>query len=148
MGTGSSWKRPIATWSVSTRAPAKSAGRYPIADLKLDYTSTVAPVIIGNHVIAGIGGDHLDNPGFIQSRDPETGALQWKWYTTPRKGEPGMDTWPDEYAAAHGTGQTWMPGTYDPELNLYYRRHGQSESGHGASRAARATTCIPAPSLR
>ena len=31
-----------------------------------------------------------------------------------------MDTWPDEYAAAHGTGQTWMPGTYDPELNLYY----------------------------
>src|SRR5882672_5998821 len=39
-----------------------------IANPKLDYTSTVAPVVIGNHVIAGIGGDHLDNPGFIQSR--------------------------------------------------------------------------------
>jgi alcohol dehydrogenase (cytochrome c) len=90
-----------------------------IADPKLDYTSTVAPVIVGNHVIAGIGGDHMDNPGFVQSRDPETGALQWKWWTTPRKGEPGMDTWPDEYASAHGTGQAWMPGTYDPELNLY-----------------------------
>jgi len=90
-----------------------------IADPKLDYTSTVSPVIIGNHVLVGIGGDHLDNPGFLESRDPENGALQWKWWTTPRKGEPGIETWPNEYAAAHGTGETWMPGTYDPELNLY-----------------------------
>ena len=97
----------------------KERWKVSIADPKLDYTSTVAPVIVGNHVITGIGGDHLDNPGFIQSRDPETGALQWKWWTTPRKGDPGMDTWPDEYAAAHGTGQPWMPGTYDPDLNLY-----------------------------
>jgi alcohol dehydrogenase (cytochrome c) len=67
----------------------------------------------------GIGGDHLDNPGFLESRDPETGALQWKWWTTPRKGEPGIETWPDEHAAAHGTGMAWIPGTYDPELNLY-----------------------------
>ncbi len=98
----------------------KERWKVEIADPKLDYTSTVAPVIIGNHVILGIGGDHLDNPGFIQSRDPETGALQWKLFTTPRKGEPGIETWPDEYASAHGTGQPWMPGTYDPELNLYY----------------------------
>ncbi len=98
----------------------KERWKVQIADPKLDYTSTVAPVIIGNHVVLGIGGDHMDNPGFIEARDPETGALQWKTNTTPRKGEPGIDTWPDEYAAAHGTGQTWMPGTYDPELNLYY----------------------------
>jgi alcohol dehydrogenase (cytochrome c) len=91
-----------------------------MVDPKLDYTSTVAPVIIGNHVVLGIGGDHMDNPGFIESRDPETGALQWKMNTTPRKGEPGIETWPDDYAAAHGTGQAWIPGTYDPELNLYY----------------------------
>ena len=45
---------------------------------------------------------------------------QWKTNTTPRKGEPGIETWPDEYAAAHATGQTWIPGSYDPELNLYY----------------------------
>lgn len=98
----------------------KERWKVEIADPKLDYTSTVAPVIIGNHVVLGIGGDHIDNPGFVQSRDPETGALQWKWYTTPRKGEPGIETWPDEYAAAHGTGQAWIPGSYDPELNLYY----------------------------
>jgi alcohol dehydrogenase (cytochrome c) len=97
----------------------KERWKVSIANPKLDYTSTVAPVVIGNHVIAGIGGDHLDNPGFIQSRSPEDGSLQWKWWTTPRKGEPGIETWPDEYSAAHGTGQPWIPGTYDPELNLY-----------------------------
>jgi len=90
-----------------------------LANPKLDYTSTVAPVVVGNHIIVGIGGDHLDNPGFVESHDPETGALQWKWWTTPRKGEPGIETWPDEHAAAHGTGMAWIPGTYDPELNLY-----------------------------
>jgi alcohol dehydrogenase (cytochrome c) len=97
----------------------KDRWKVEIADPKLDYTSTVAPVVVGNHIIIGIGGDHLDNPGFLQARDPETGALQWKWNTTPRKGEPGIETWPDEYAAAHGTGQPWMPGTYDVEQNLY-----------------------------
>jgi acido-empty-quinoprotein group A len=101
-------------------ATGKLRWKVEIADPKLDYTSTVAPIVVGNHILVGIGGDHLDNPGFIESRDPETGALQWKWFTTPRKGEPGIETWPDEYASAHGTGQTWIPGTYDPQLNLYY----------------------------
>ncbi len=100
-------------------ATGKERWKVRLTDPKLDYTSTVAPVIIGNHVIAGIGGDHLDNPGFVQSHDPETGELQWKWWTTPRAGEPGIETWPSEFAAAHGTGQAWIPGTYDPELNLY-----------------------------
>jgi len=97
----------------------KERWKVQIANPKLDYTSTAAPIVIGNHIVTGIGGDHLDNPGFLESHDPETGALQWKWFTTPRKGEPGIETWPDEYASAHGTGQTWIPGSYDPELNLY-----------------------------
>ena len=62
-------------------ATGKERWKVRLADPKLDYTSTVAPVIIGNHVIAGIGGDHLDNPGFVQSFDPENGKLQWKWWT-------------------------------------------------------------------
>ena len=59
-------------------------------------------------------------PGYLESRDPETGELQWRWNTTPRKGEPGSETWPNKDAMEHGGGMTWMPGTYDPELNLYY----------------------------
>jgi len=97
----------------------KERWKVQLADPKLDYTSTAAPIVVGNHILVGIGGDHIDNPGFLESRDPETGAVQWRFNTTPRKGEPGIETWPNEEAAIHGTGQTWIPGSYDPETKLY-----------------------------
>lgn len=92
----------------------------PVADPKQFYFSSAPPVIIGNHVIIGTGGDNLDIPGFLQSRDPETGDVQWTRNTTPGAGEPGIETWPDAYASTHGGGGPWIPGTYDPELNLYF----------------------------
>src|ERR1022692_2601483 len=73
-----------------------------IADFNQQYFSTMAPIVIGNHILVGTG-DDLDAPGFLQSRDPETGALQWKWYTVPqKKGDPGMETWGDLDTARHG----------------------------------------------
>src|SRR3990170_2149298 len=92
-----------------------------ICDLDLFYFGTSAPVVIKNHVIAGVSGDDLDIPGYIQAHDPVTGERQWRWYVVPqKKGEPGSDTWPSEEAAKHGGGMTWQPVTYDPELNLIY----------------------------
>jgi alcohol dehydrogenase (cytochrome c) len=90
-----------------------------IADLAQQYFSTPAPVVIGNHVIAGTGND-IDAPGFLSSFDPETGDLQWKHYTVPMNpGDPGLDTWSSLDRARHGGAQTWIPGAYDPETNLY-----------------------------
>ncbi len=81
-----------------------------IADASRGYWSTMAPLVVKNHVIAGVGGD-LDNlPGYLRSFDPETGATQWQWDVTPPAGTPN---------AATG-GMTWMTGTYDPDLNLLY----------------------------
>jgi alcohol dehydrogenase (cytochrome c) len=92
-----------------------------IADVKQEYFSTPAPIVVGNHVIVGTGGDSLDVPGFLEAHDPETGTTQWKWWSEPlKKGDPGSETWPDEYSMRHGGGMTWIPGTYDPELHLYY----------------------------
>ncbi len=98
----------------------KERWRVQIADVKLEYFSTMAPLVIRNHVIVGVGGDSLDNPGYLESRDAETGALQWRWNSEPKPGEPGSETWPDKDSMEHGGGMTWMPGTYDPELNLIY----------------------------
>jgi alcohol dehydrogenase (cytochrome c) len=90
-----------------------------IASFSEQYFSTTAPIIVGNHVIVGTGND-LDQPGFLQSYDPETGELQWKLYTVPMKpGDPGLDTWPSLDAARHGGAQPWLPGAYDPETKLY-----------------------------
>ena len=80
------------------------------ADTKLGYWSTMAPLVVGNHVIVGVGGD-LDNlPGLLTSLDVETGEKQWQWVSTPPAGTPNATT----------GGMTWITGTYDPELNLVY----------------------------
>ncbi len=95
--------------------------RQKICDLDLFYYGSVAPVIVKNMVIAGVSGDDLDFPGYVQAHDLATGEMQWKWYVVPQKmGEPGSETWPNEDAMKHGGGMTWQPVTYDPELNHIY----------------------------
>jgi len=92
-----------------------------LADEKLGYFATMAPLVIRDHIIVGVSGDVTDVPGFLESVDPETGKIQWKWNTTPGPGEPGSETWPkDSDASLHGGGMTWMTGTYDAALNLLY----------------------------
>lgn len=91
-----------------------------IAPFEHQYFSTAAPVIIGDHVLVGTGND-LDSPGFLQSFDPRDGTLQWKFYTVPMNpGDPGLESWASLDAARHGGAQAWLPGSYDPELGLYY----------------------------
>ena len=73
-------------------ATGKERWHKVIADFNQQYFSTMAPVVIDNHVIVGTGND-LDMPGFLQSFDPETGELQWKLYTLPlNRGDPALDT--------------------------------------------------------
>jgi alcohol dehydrogenase (cytochrome c) len=101
-------------------ATGKERWHKEIANVKREYFSTSAPVIIGRNVIVGVGGDSLDVPGYLESRNPESGEVVWRWYSTPRPGQPGAETWPNEYAMVGGGGMPWLPGTYDPDLNLYY----------------------------
>lgn len=90
-----------------------------IAPFALQYYSTTAPLVVGNHLLVGTGND-LDEPGFLQSVDLETGELQWKTYLVPmHAGDPGLDTWPSLDAASHGGAEPWLTGSYDPETHLY-----------------------------
>ncbi|NUQ30011.1 MAG: acido-empty-quinoprotein group A [Acidobacteriaceae bacterium] len=109
-------------WFISLDSgTGKERWRKKVADEKLQYFTTMAAVIVKNHIIIGVGGDAMDVRGYLESRNPETGELQWRWWSEPRKmGDPGSETWPTQAAMDHGGGMTWMPGTYDPELNLIY----------------------------
>jgi len=116
-----------------------------ICDMDQFYFATAAPVIVKNHVIAGVSGDSLDIPGYIESHDPETGALQWRWYVHPDPGDPEAKTWPSIEAMMHGGGMTWVPSTYDPELNLLYFGTGNPQpviAGNGREGANLYTECI------
>ena len=105
-----------------------------IADFTEQYFSTMAPIIVDNHVIAGTGND-LDMPGFLQSFDAVSGDLQWKLYTVPMNpGDPGLETWPSLDAARHGGAQPWLPGAYDPATRLYIFGTGNPTPAYTAGR--------------
>jgi alcohol dehydrogenase (cytochrome c) len=101
-----------------------------IASFEEQYFSTMAPIVVGDHLLVGTGND-LDSPGFLQSFDPETGELRWKFYTVPmNEDDPGIDTWPSLDAARHGGGQVWVPGAYDPDTNYYIFGTGNPTPGY------------------
>jgi alcohol dehydrogenase (cytochrome c) len=97
----------------------KEKWKKEISSFDQQYFSSVAPMVIGDHVLAGTAND-MDAPGFLQSFDPETGERQWIFYTVPMTADdPAVKTWASLDAARHGGGQPWIPGAYDPETHLY-----------------------------
>ena len=100
-----------------------------IADFNQQYFSTLAPIVVGNHVLVGTGND-IDSPGFLQSFDPETGELQWKFYTVPMNpGDPGLDTWPSLEAARHGGAPALASRRLRSRDEALHLRHRQSDAG-------------------
>jgi len=92
-----------------------------LADYKIGYSSTLAPLAIENKVIVGISGGEYPTRGFIDAYDPATGKRLWRFNTIPNPGEKGSETWPATAGLLErGGGTTWMTGTYDPELNMLY----------------------------
>ncbi len=92
-----------------------------LADYKIGYSATLAPLVIDGKVIVGISGGEYPTKGFLDAYDPATGQRIWRFDTIPSPGQPGSDTWPASASGLErGGGGTWMTGTYDPELNLLY----------------------------
>jgi alcohol dehydrogenase (cytochrome c) len=81
-----------------------------VADVDKGYWTSMAPLVVGNHVLVGTSGDFDNLVGYVRSIDPETGKTQWQWDATPPVGTAGATT----------GGNSWMTGTYDPDLNLLY----------------------------
>jgi alcohol dehydrogenase (cytochrome c) len=91
----------------------------PYAEGNKNYGATSAPLVVKDKVLVGTSGGDDGVRGFIDAFDADTGKLAWKLWTIPAPGEPGSESWPGEMYL-RGGGTTWMPGTYDPELNTIY----------------------------
>jgi alcohol dehydrogenase (cytochrome c) len=84
-----------------------------------NYGATSAPLVVKDKVIVGTSGGDDGVRGFVAAFDAETGKQAWRFWTIPGPGEPGSESWPGDLYL-RGGGTTWMPGTYDPELNTIY----------------------------
>jgi alcohol dehydrogenase (cytochrome c) len=91
----------------------------PYAEGNKNYGATSAPLIVKDKVLVGTSGGDDGVRGFLAAFDAETGKPAWRFWTIPGPGEFGSESWPGKMYL-RGGGTTWMPGTYDPELNIIY----------------------------
>ena len=89
------------------------------ADWNRNYGATSAPLVVKDKVLVGTSGGDDGVRGFVAAYDALTGKLAWRFWTIPGPGEFGSESWPGKLYL-HGGGTTWMPGTYDPQLNTIY----------------------------
>ncbi|HLY59227.1 MAG TPA: PQQ-dependent dehydrogenase, methanol/ethanol family [Terriglobia bacterium] len=107
---------------------------FEYADARKNYGATSAPLVVNDKLIVGTSGGDDAVRGFIAAFDPLTGKLIWRFWTIPGPGEFGNSSWPGKMYL-HGGGTTWMPGTFDPELNtLYWGTSNPSPDFDGAPR--------------
>ena len=90
-----------------------------VAEHTHGYSVSLAPLVVKDKVVIGVGGGEYGIRGFIAAYDAVTGKEAWRFNTIPAPGEPGSETWSGD-AWKTGGGSLWVTGTYDPSLNLTY----------------------------
>jgi alcohol dehydrogenase (cytochrome c) len=108
----------------------------PIADRAKGYANTAGPIVAHGVVVNGlVGCDRYGNDGcWISGYDPATGKRLWKFDTIARSGIKGAETWGALADNFRVGGETWIAGSYDPDLDLMYWGTAQAKPWMRASR--------------
>jgi len=109
-----------------------------IADHAKGYINSSGPIVTRGKIVQGLGGcDQYKKDGcFISAYDPDTGKRLWKFDTVAREDQPGGDTWGKLPDLLRAGGDTWITGSYDPELNLTYWGVAQAKPWMRATRGS------------
>ncbi len=99
-------------------------------------SATGGVMVMRGKVLSGMTGcdSYSLNNCYISAFDARTGAPAWKFHTTALEGQPGGDTWNGLPNLLRGGGDTWIAGTYDPDLNTTYWGTAQTKPWFRASR--------------
>lgn len=93
-----------------------------VADSSKGFSNSSGPIVADGKVILGLAGcaRYIPEDCFISAHDANTGELEWRFNTIAKANEPGGDTWGDLTNLFRAGGETWITGSYDPELKLTY----------------------------
>ncbi len=121
---------------------------------KNEHSTTSGPLAVNGKLIQGLSGCQTfgGEKCFISAYDAKTGKELWRFWTVALTGEPGGDTWGTLPDALRVGAETWITGSYDPDLNLTYWGTAQAKpwmrvsrgSGNGSTLYANSTLALNA----
>jgi alcohol dehydrogenase (cytochrome c) len=84
-----------------------------------------APLVIGDKVLISNSNGDLATRGYVAALKADTGDEVWRFWTVPKPGDPGSETWKCDEAGnpdcwKTGGGGMWQTGSYDPATNTTY----------------------------
>lgn len=130
----------MATYDAALIAIDARTGKLVWRTVKADYrdglTHTSGPIVANGVIVSGINGCErfVASGCFITGHDPETGEELWRTSTIALPGDPNSDSWGDLEPTHRAGGDTWIPGSYDAALNLFYIGTSQAKPWVAASR--------------
>jgi alcohol dehydrogenase (cytochrome c) len=103
-------------WDHAIDAPQPKGGRFGGGR----YELRSSPLVAGNKLILGVTASVTPGGAFIVALNLDNGTEAWRFHTLARPGEPGGDSWNGLPVNERSGGSVWIPGSYDPQLNLVY----------------------------
>ena len=112
-----------------------------IADAAKGFGNSSGPIVIRGKVVQGLNScdRYQQDRCFISAYDAETGTQLWKFHTVAYNGEKNDNTWGTLPDMLRKGGETWITGSYDPDLNLTYWGVAQPKPWVAASRGLKTT---------
>ncbi|MBI3050352.1 MAG: PQQ-binding-like beta-propeller repeat protein [Acidobacteria bacterium] len=108
----------------------------PLTARNKGFSNSSGPIVIRGKVIQGLTGcaRFQEDRCYISAYDAQTGKQIWKFHTIAHRGERGGDTWGDVADMFRKGGETWITGSYDPDLDLTFWGVAQAKPWVAASR--------------
>lgn len=93
-----------------------------VADNSKGFSNSSGPIVADGKVLLGLAGcaRYIKEDCYISAHDANSGELIWRFNTIAKANEPGGDTWGDLTDIFRAGGETWITGSYDPELKRTY----------------------------
>ncbi|MGH2399012.1 MAG: pyrroloquinoline quinone-dependent dehydrogenase, partial [bacterium] len=108
----------------------------PLTERNKGFSNSSGPIVIRGKVLQGMTGcaRFQSDRCYISAYDAETGKQLWRFHTVAHRGESGGDTWGDVPDMFRKGGETWITGSYDPDLDLTFWGVAQAKPWVAASR--------------
>ena len=106
------------------------------ADYREGYTHTSGPIMGDGVVLSGINGcERFKKDGcFVTGHDAQTGEELWRTSTIALTGEYGDESWGGIEPDFRAGSDTWVAGSFDPALKLFFIGTAQAKPWVAASR--------------